>query len=413
MTDEEIQARIKARLKEEGIDSDEKPSEQPSAPVMRRARPPAHIDSVVTEPAMPNVEAESSSGEANDDVFNALERAEQESKAESKKKEQEESSAQKAMAAGAGAATGALARYKGVDFEGNLLSPGRSVFQPSEASMNQTSQVYNSISEDMKARQAALDKIDDQIRQITRSPTASSGELTQEQINRILQGGDGSTMGTTGAQRDFGYKGEQQRRARVQSELEGNIRSANPNLPDPIVGAGQVVPLRSGIQVPTATAAQIAQDEAAKQAMAQRQALELQRQSEMNRMKIGEDQLNQEMKLNKSRGFRAGAGKIGMGAVGGALTGLDILNALKVYEAHKKDPKHNRPLDWTDYLALGGGPLAMFGKKILGPIGMGMQIPYAVKHSDEVLRGMTMSDINPTVFGGTDALEPAFPEYRR
>jgi hypothetical protein len=90
-----------------------------------------------------------------------------------------------------------------------------------------------------------------------------------------------------------------------------------------------------------------------------------------------------------------------------------MLNALKVYEAHKRDPENNRPLDWTDYMALGGGPLAMFGKKILGPIGVGMQIPYAVKHSNEVLRGMTMSDINPTVFGGTDALEPAFPEYRR
>jgi hypothetical protein len=411
MTDDEIQAMIKARLKEEGIDSDEKPSEQPSAPVMRRARPPASIDSISTSPVVPS--ADLPSDESNEDVFDALSMAEQKSNAENKIKEEEKNANDKLMAAGAGAATGAFLRYKGVSSDGNLLSPGRGVFQPSEASMNQTSQIYNSISEDMKARQAALDKIDDQIRQITRSPTASSGELTQEQINRILQGGDGSTMGTTGAQRGFGYQGEQQRRARVQSELEGGIRSANPNLPDPIVGAGQVVPLRSGIQVPTATAAQIAQDEASRQAMAQRQQLELQRQSEMNRMQIGQDQLNQEMKLNKSRGFRAGAGKIGMGTAGGALTGLDILNALKVREANKKDPKNNRPLDWTDFLALGGGPLATFGGKYLGPLGLGMQLPYAFKHSNEVAAGMGMGDINPTTFGGGEALDPAFPEYRR
>jgi hypothetical protein len=55
----------------------------------------------------------------------------------------------------------------------------------------------------------------------------------------------------------------------------------------------------------------------------------------------------------------------------------------------------------------------MFGKQSRGPIGLGMQIPYAVKHSKEFAGGMTMSDINPTVFGGKDALEPAFPEYRR
>jgi hypothetical protein len=409
MTDEEIQAKIKARLKEEGIDSDEKVSEKSSVPVMRHAKPPAHIDSIV----VPSENVAPPSDETNNDVFNALDRAEQELKAENIRKEKEESATEKAIAAGAGAATGALARYKGMDFDGNLLSPGRGVFQPNDSYMNQASQAYNSISDEIKTRQAALDKIDDQIRQITKTPTASSNELTQEQINRIFQGGEGSTAGTTGAQRGFGYQGEQQRRARVQSELESNIRGANPHLPDPIVSAGQVVPLRSGIQVPTATAAQIAQEETARQAQAQRQALDLQRQSEINRIKIGEDQLNREIKLNKSRGFRAGVGKMGMGAVGGALTGLDMLNALKVYEAHKKDPENNRPLDWTDYMALGGGPLAMFGKKILGPIGVGMQIPYAVKHSDEVLRGMTMSDINPTAFGGTDALEPAFPEYRR
>jgi hypothetical protein len=102
-----------------------------------------------------------------------------------------------------------------------------------------------------------------------------------------------------------------------------------------------------------------------------------------------------------------------MGTVGGGLTGLDALNAYRTYQANKQDPKTNRPLDWTDYTALGGGPLAMFGRRLLGPIGLGMQLPYALRHSNEVAAGMGMGDINPTAFGGSDALNPAFPEYRR
>lgn len=412
MTEEEIQARVKERLKEENIGSDEGPSEQPSVKHVQRTKPPVRIEDIDVD--QNKGEAVPESDVKNElDTTELLDQAQREMDAEKNKSNEESSTLQKELAAGAGTAVGLAARYKGMELGEGMLSPGENVFTPNGNKSEQFSQTYKNISNEMKDRQAAMEKIDEQIRQITRNPKATSHDLTPEQIERIFQGGEGSTLGLTGGQRAYGFQGEQQRRARVQADTERSVRGLNLDLPDPIVSAGQLVPLRSGIQVPTSVAAETAQAELLAQQNAQKADLEAQRKTHENLLKENQKNLNATARAAKRSGYVTGGAKLGMGAVGGALTGLDALNAYRVYEANKQDPTKNRPLDWTDYLALGGGPLAMFGKKVLGPIGLGMQIPYAVKHSDEVLRGMTMSDINPTVFGGTDALEPAFPEYRR
>jgi hypothetical protein len=83
------------------------------------------------------------------------------------------------------------------------------------------------------------------------------------------------------------------------------------------------------------------------------------------------------------------------GGASGAIAGA--LAAPALYQASTQD----KPLDWTQWSALAGvlptiaPKLANFvpGLKQFAPY---FGIPYAIKHRDELLQGMTMNDINPT-----------------
>jgi hypothetical protein len=390
MTEEEIQARIKARLKEEGIESDE---DRPASRA-QRARPPARIDEsiVKAQSEEPKNPAEEGGRERIDSVFDAIDAEERRTKDETKNNE---TLTPKQAIATAGALTGAALKLKS--------EPGKGVFQPKPTSEN--ARVVGEISEDIVSRQKALDKIDEQIRNIIKDPNATSADFTPDQVQRILQGGEGPTAGTTGAQRGYGYNAEQQRRARHQAQTEGVVSRINPYLPDPIVQAGQVVPLPSGIQVPTNVATELAQAKAKAQAEAQRRNLELQRQSEQNKINIGKENINKEMKLAQSRGYRAGAGKVAVGALGGAETGL---SAYDIYQKWKS----GQPIDWQDWSRLAGGLGMTFGGTRLGTAGALATIPWAIKHKDELMREMTLGDINPTAFSAQDTLTPAVPEMQ-
>ena len=247
-----------------------------------------------------------------------------------------------AIAAGTGAAAGAYMRHKGAETS-NLLKSGQNVYQPSDKS---------------------VEAINQKLRQVTGDPTIDVRGMTPQQIERILQGGEGSTHGTTGAQRMYGFQGEQQRKSRYQKEIESLVSSLHPNAPDPIAQAGQLVPLKSGIQVPVDTAQQVSS------------------QQYKNTDKAIQD-ANKELKM---AGIKSGAAKVGMGTAGGALTGL------QAYGMATQD----QPADLTQYLSLLGNLGITFGGKILGPLGAAAQIPYAVKHREDLMRGMTMNDINPT-----------------
>jgi hypothetical protein len=256
---------------------------------------------------------------------------------------------------------------------------------------------------DLEGRQSLVKKIEDQLRNLTQDPTAKITDFTPEQVQRILQGGEGPTMGTTGAQRGYGYQGEQQRRARHQGEVERTVSRINPYLPDPIVQAGQVVPLKSGIQVPTNVATEIAQQQAQAQTEQQRRNLELQRQSEMNKAGLSQQTINTEADLAKSRGYRSGLGKAVMGGVGGAQAGL---SGYDIYQKFKK----NEPITWEDWSRLGGSLAQTFGGPRMGAAGALATLPYAIKNREELLRGMTQGDINPTAFpaGTAGADEPVY-----
>jgi len=398
MTDAEIQAAIKARLKEEGIDSEEKSTE----PTVKKgkARPPAPPPE--EEKAAPQENKPAASSDTSiDDVMDALEKHEKEAKG----KTDNQAVSNNQIAAASGATAGVLARLTGRDFESGLKpSPqGTNIFSPKPSEEN--IRVMNEAVGDMKERHSLVNKIEEQLRNITQDPTAKITDFTPDQVQRILQGGEGPTMGTSGAQRGYGYQGEQQRRARHQAEIERTVSRINPYAPDPVVQAGQVVPLKSGIQVPTSVATEIAQEQAKAQAEQQRKKLELQRQSELNKAGLSQQTINRESDLAKSRGFRSGLGKTAMGGIGGAQAGL---SGYDIYQKFKK----NEPITWEDWSRLGGSLAQTFGGPKMGVAGALATLPYAIKNREELARGMSMSDINPTVYSGADSLEPAIPQMQ-
>jgi len=262
----------------------------------------------------------------------------------------------KATAAGAGASVGAILRHKGMEAR-NIFSPGQNVYQPSEKS---------------------IQNINVQLRQKTGDPTLDYRALTPDQVNRILSGGEGSTLGTTGRQRSEGFNLETSRRSRLQNDLENLVNQKFPGTPDPIISVGEpLVPLKSNLIVPQSVATKEAEKTTSNTLQA----------------------INEAEKSAKISGIKSGLTKGGMGALGGALTGLQGYNMAT----------QEKPLDWSHYLSLLGNLGMTFGGKALGTLGGLAQIPYAIKHRDELAHGMTYGDINPTVFGGSpEAMESPF-----
>jgi len=93
------------------------------------------------------------------------------------------------------------------------------------------------------------------------------------------------------------------------------------------------------------------------------------------------------------------------GALGGALAGAAAAPAL--YQTLTQD----KPIDWTQWSSIAGA-LPTFLPKIaskipgLNEVAPLLSIPYAIKHRDELMQGMTMNDVNPTAFpAGTTGSE--------
>jgi len=409
MTDAEIEEAVKAKLKEEGYAT----KESSSTPVVRHARPPAPLieptvsghDSADTSSSNQSELPSNTSSSTHD----AIDRAEREIAAQKKDQEDKDKNQfltpQQKTVAAIGAALGLGARYKGLEAGADFLKPSEKFFQvkPTEEDVKKSA----SINEELTARQKALANINAEIQRITNDPTASAINMTPEQIHRILQGGEGSTLGTTGSQRSGGFNEEQQRLSRTLAETEKNVKRVNPNLPDPIVAGGQMVPLPgSNIRVPTTVATSIAQEQANAQAEQRLKNLQLIRQSEENKLGITQKQADQESNRAKSRGYRAGVAKGAAGVVGGADTALSAFDIYKKYAGGK-------PIDWQDISRFIGGLGMTFGGPKLGTAGALAQIPYFAKHQDEIARGMTMGDVvDPRValfLTGQELFEPAIP----
>lgn len=83
-----------------------------------------------------------------------------------------------------------------------------------------------------------------------------------------------------------------------------------------------------------------------------------------------------------------GAGRA-LGFMGGAITAEQAYHMAMDYLKNKITP------DWTQLTSLAGGPLATFGGRRLGALGLAMQAPYIYKHNEDIARGLTMGDVMP------------------
>jgi hypothetical protein len=404
MTDAELDAAVNAKLKEEGYTTQEPSTSSP--PAIRHARPPAPlIDSTTlgdTTDNAPSSNEPSASG-AEVDTHAALDRAEAELAAEKKAKEDQEKKQvltnDQALTAGAGALVGAGAQYTGIAKK--FLNRDPTLFAPDPNKI----ETVKDIADEVALRQGRVSKFDEVIADLKRNPQS----MTQDQIDRLISGGEGSTLGTTGRQRTGTFGDESQRMARHLAETEKLIKASHPNLPDPIVQAGQLVTLPSGLKVSPSAALSHAEDQARQQTEQNVEELRRLRESEQTKADLAEANRNKELSLAKSRGYRSGLGRLTQGAVGGAdtaLTGADIYNKWK----------KGQPIDWQDWSRLAGGLGMTFGGKKVGALGALANIPYFIKHQNEIAQGMTMGDVaDPRAavgMSGSELAQPALPGTR-
>jgi hypothetical protein len=88
--------------------------------------------------------------------------------------------------------------------------------------------------------------------------------------------------------------------------------------------------------------------------------------------------------------------------VGGAVAVPQLMDA-------GTDYIRNKPVDPTQVASGLGGVGMMTGNKTLGALGAIAQLPYAIKHKDEILKNMNMNDINPLAFPAGTAESTSSP----
>jgi hypothetical protein len=105
-----------------------------------------------------------------------------------------------------------------------------------------------------------------------------------------------------------------------------------------------------------------------------------------------------------AKSFASGAANMLRPVIGGAVAAPQLMEA-------GTDYLQKRPVDPTQVISGVGGLGMMTRSTPLGVAGGLAQIPYAIKHREELARAMTMHDINPTAFplGSPGADEPLVP----
>jgi hypothetical protein len=267
-----------------------------------------------------------------------------------------------------GAVLGGMAQYKGVGQ--NLFSPSSNVFAPRDANL-------------VGGQKSNLMPL--------------TGEPLSD-VQHTMQSGQGQRPGETGRQREGTHNQETNRQALA---LKQNINA--PGAERAIVDAGPMYTTKSGIPIPVRAANQIEQELQIKQMlsdMARQKALE---ESEKEQKRVQKQQENRA----KVIGGAKGTAKIGQGIVGGAIA------APQLYE-YGRDVVSGAPgksADTTQGLSGLGALMMALGKGKAGFLGGLAQIPYAVKHKDELARGLKLADIVPDTvrmgMTGSEVFEPA------
>lgn len=265
-------------------------------------------------------------------------------------------------------------------------------------------------------------------------------EPTAEQAARILQGGNGATLDTTGRARQTGYNIQTAQEAAIMKTLmesgmsEENARAylarmpgltatpsgliiprspavptagARPQTPDvwrrpraigpvPWANGAQPSPLGTMGEVRPGAAPAQAPVRAAPAPTAPAQQTPTAEQM-ASRIRAAS---------SRARMLQRGANVAVRGAFGAPL-------AAQGYNMATQE----EPIDWQQWLSLGGGALGAFGPltsklpfmgrvPVAGPVGALAQVPYAIKHREEIARGMTLPDVlNPALLTGPEMFE--------
>jgi hypothetical protein len=267
---------------------------------------------------------------------------------------------------GMGALLGGMAQYKGVGQ--NLFNPAPDLF----------THRYGPI-----AGQSNM-------------PSAAGEPLSD--VQHTLQSGQGQRPGETGRMRENTHNQETNRQA-----LALKLNTPLPGAERALVEAGPMVTTKSGIPIPLRAANQIEEELKIKQMIS-----DTAHQKALDDYEAGQKRLKQQQE-NRAKiiGASKGIAKIGQGVVGGALAAP----ALYEYARDALKQNKNNPADTTQGLSGLGGLMMALGKNKMGGLGAALQLPYIIKHRDELSRSLNMSDVVPDVvkmgMTGAEMYEPA------
>ena len=267
---------------------------------------------------------------------------------------------------GLGAILGGMSQYKGVGQ--NLFSPAPDLFVHRDSNMptGQKSSVL---------------------------PTVPATD-----VEHVIQSGQEVRPQVTGRQKESGHNWETNRQSLAQQQ-----GLSQPGASNVVVEAGPMYPTKSGVGIPQSVAVEMEQELQLKQAQEAEQRKQLLAKQEAEQQRIAQQKARRAQVIGAAKG----TGRIAQGIVGGTTAapalyeyGRDIL---------KKDV--NKPADTTQGLSGLGGLMMALGKGKMGGLGAALQVPYVVKHRDELARSQLMSDVVPDVIRmgmtGSELYEPA------
>ena len=266
---------------------------------------------------------------------------------------------------GMGALLGGMAQYKGVGQ--NLFSPARDLFV------------------------ATNQKLPD-------LPKSTQATLPATDVEHVIQSGQEARPQVTGRQKESGHNWETNRQALAQQQ-----GLSVPGASNVIVQSGPMYPTKSGVGIPQSVAVQMEQELLARQAAEAEQRRQLLAKQEAEQIRAQA----QKARIDQMKGVAKGTTRLGQGIVGGAIAAPSLYEYGR--DALKKDV--NKPADTTQAVSGIGGLMMALGRGKLGALGALAQVPYAVKHRDELARSQLLSDVVPDVIRmgmtGSELYDPA------
>jgi hypothetical protein len=287
-------------------------------------------------------------GDKTGNLYDTVSTPSEAEKIEAQKKAKEIPKSEVATVAG-GAATGAYLTHKDAirNAGKNFLTPAEGVYAPKAPTAGVPSALL-----DAEHIGAHVDDYD-------------------TMVERMMQSIRDEKNKPTGRQMESAHNWESNRQA-----LEREAHMKQPGAKQVIINAGPQTPTRGGIAVPQHVAAQAEEDALRREA--QKRVAEQTIQREKEAAQLAKQQA--EAKVAQRAGIRSGVGKVGIGALGGALGAKDLYD---VYDKYSK----NQPLNEEDYLKMVGGLgglVATIPTPVTEAIGLGLSggalaYPYAKK----------------------------------